>query len=81
MSRRSRTYVVFIDLDADVEHLAVGVGIGVVAADDFVLARERRVRHTIVLVVGRPSRQSLHTQEHQRHHHPDIYTNAVVISH
>lgn len=50
---RRNTYVIFVDLDADVEHLTIGVGIGVVAADDFSGARERRLGHVVVVVVGR----------------------------
>ena len=62
------TYVVLVDLDADVEHLTVGVGIGVVAADHFAGARERRGRHVVVVVVGRTARFALHQPlaQHQR---------------
>ena len=35
------------------KHLTVGVGIGVVAADDFTGARERRLGHVVVIVIGR----------------------------
>lgn len=47
------TYVVFVDLDADVEHLTIGVGVGVVSADDFSGAGERSLGHVIVVVIRR----------------------------
>lgn len=55
---KEKTYVILVDLDADVEHLTVGVRIGVVAADDFAGARERRLGH--VVEVGRATRFAHH---------------------
>ena len=45
-------YIVLVDLDANVEHLAVSVRIGVVTTDHFAGARERSLRHVVVVVVG-----------------------------
>lgn len=49
------TYVMFVDLDADVKHLTVGIWICVIATDDFTGARERRFGHVIMVVIGRTS--------------------------
>lgn len=43
------TYVILVDLDANVKHLTVGVRVGVVAADHFTCAGERRVGHVVVI--------------------------------
>ena len=61
------TYVIFVDLDTDVEHLTVGVRVGVIAADHFPAARERRLRHVIVVIVGRPAGFTHCSRYHQQH--------------
>lgn len=49
------TYVILVDLDAYVKHLTVSVRIGVITADHFTGAGECRVRHLIVMIIGRPT--------------------------
>lgn len=47
------------------KHLTIGVGIGVIAADDFAGAGERRLRHVVVVVIRRPT-----SLAHRRIHAP-----------
>lgn len=47
----SFTYTNSRDLHANVEHLAVRLGIGVVSAEDFIAACEARVRHVLKTIL------------------------------
>jgi hypothetical protein len=53
-------------LDAHVEHLAVGLGVGVVASDVLVIAVEARLGHVLQAVVGWTTLRQHNSQRYDR---------------